>query len=67
MNNLLIALIISSVTTFLVTVSESKKENRQSIAIRTFVITFLVSFIALTYLISDCSISQDIETCEPNF
>lgn len=67
MNNLLIALIISSVTTFLVTVSESKKENRQSIAIRTFIITFLVSFISLIYLVSDNSVIQDIETCEPNF
>jgi hypothetical protein len=67
MNNLLISLIISSVTTFFVVISEPKKENRQSVGIRTFIISYLVSFVALIYLVSDNFTSQDIETCEPNF
>ena len=67
MNNIVIALIIAAVSSGLVFITESKKENRQSASIRSFVITFLVSFVALTYLVHDGFSSQDIETCEPTF
>ena len=67
MNNLTIALIIAAICTFFLVVSESKKENRNSIGIRTFVVSFLASYVALTYLVNDGFSAQDIDTCEPNF
>ena len=67
MNNWLIALIISAVTTFFVAITENNKDKRKDVAIRTFIASFFVSFIALTYLVNDGFSAQDIETCEPNF
>ena len=66
MNNIVISLIISAVTAFFLIITETKKENRTSIGIRTFIATFFVSFIALTYLL-DSSCSPEFELGEPNF
>jgi hypothetical protein len=67
MNNIIISLIISIGITVLMVLSESKKENRKSVGIRSFFASLFVSFIALTYLIDNGFSSQDIETSQPNF
>jgi len=66
MNNIIISLIIATVSTFILVITEMKKENRISVGIRTFISVFIVSFVALTYLITE-KICHDIEIGEPNF
>jgi hypothetical protein len=67
MNNLILAFIISIISTFLIVITEGKKENRVSVGIRSFIITYLVTFVALTYLLNESISCQDIEIGEPNF
>jgi hypothetical protein len=67
MNNLILAFIISIISTFFIVITETKKENRVSVGIRSFIITYLVTFVALTYLINEGISCQDIEVGEPNF
>ena len=67
MNNWMISFVIALVSSFLMVITEKKETgNRQAIAIRTFLITFFVSFVALTYLL-DGNCGQDIDISEPNF
>lgn len=66
MNNIIISLIIAAISTFILVITEMKKENRISVGIRSFITIFIVSFIALTYLITE-KICHDIETGDPNF
>lgn len=73
MNNIIISLIIAAVSTFIIVITEVKKEgdnnnsnNKISVGIRAFIAVFVVSFIALTYLLNE-NICHDIETGEPNF
>ena len=67
MNNALLSLVIAAVSTFFVVITEKKKEERVSVGTRSFIAVFFVSFVALTYLISDAGGIHDIETGEPNF
>jgi ABC-type polysaccharide transport system permease subunit len=67
MNNIVIALIIAIAITFFVVITENKKEERKSIGVRTFITSFFVSFVALTYLVNDGFSAQDIDTGDPNF
>jgi cytochrome c biogenesis factor len=66
MNNIIISLIIAAISTFILVITEAKKENRISVGIRAFITIFIVSFVALTYLITE-KICHDIETGDPNF
>lgn len=66
MNNIIISIIIAAVSTFIIVITETKKENRVNVGVRSFIAIFVVSFIALTYLITE-KICHDIETGEPNF
>ena len=66
MNNFLISLIVAVLTTFFVVITETKKENRQSVGLRTFIAAFFVTFVALTYLL-DSTCLQDIETGDGGF
>lgn len=67
MNNAILSLIIAAVSTFFIVITEKKKEERVSVGTRSFIAIFFVSFVALTYLLTDVVGSQEIETGEPNF
>lgn len=67
MNNVVLSLIIAALSTFFIVITEKKKEDRMSVGTRSFITVFFVSFVALTYLLSDGTGSQEIETGEPNF
>ena len=65
----MISLLIGAISAFLLAITETKKESRTNTGIKSFVIVFLVTFVALTYFGGDglSGGSHDIEIGEPNF
>jgi hypothetical protein len=69
MNNVYVSLIIAAGITFCAIITQNSSENsssRQYYGIKIYIISFIISYVALIYL-TDCNIKQIIETGDADF
>jgi anaerobic C4-dicarboxylate transporter len=69
MNNIYISLIIAAGITVLAVLTKPRetKNNHIGYGLKIYIISFLVSFVSLTYLLTESNVKQIIETGEPEF
>lgn len=68
MNNLYISIIIAAGITFLAIITKSKDETKIAYyALKMYAISFIITYVALTYLLTDNCVKQIIETGDADF